>query len=525
MSNRHRKGAIVLASALCACMGLFAVGCAADGAQPDEGPVSYLPEIVERDDGTLVQRTPSETINETALDGSYVYYYQSEETVASYPFNTYYLDADSRGCNSCHDDLADTLNHMEWSHVDLTNDYGIQITVQMCLDCHTFGYGYMTNQNSFGSLIHGIHAVENGESDCWSCHAAVGSGEGMQLWDEVKHSQLRGIAPVTDVQGDFSYDQDTITPNESLFDFGWLYYDNDYLRADKTAEGAQPDQETFDNWTITVSGEVDKETTYTLPELLEQLGAESTVATFHCTLNPAGGPLIQNCEYTGISLQALLDAVGVADGATKLQILSSDGFVEVVDIDKADNALLATEVNGEVLPWAQGYPVQLVMPGSAAPAWVKEVSDIIVMTEEDAAASQEWNGWPKENEEGDNYLNYYTVGHWPFVDESTEFVNKPGVAIFDFEEGQIVKTGEPYEFAGYATAYDETIAAIEFSMDGGITWTSFEVSDVTNERWVNWRFAYTPEADAAYVLSVRAVTDTGRVSDEPAEIMFNAKSE
>ena len=61
-------------------------------------------------------------------------------------------------------------------------------------------------------------------------------------------------------------------------------------------------------------------------------------------------------------------------------------------------------------------------------------------------------------------------------------------------------------------------------MDGGISWKRFDTPNVTNAKWVIWHFTYTPQEETAYVLSVRAITDTGRVSDEPVEVMFNAKS-
>lgn len=494
---------------------------AGDEAKPPAAS-TYLPAVIEKENGVKVQRTPDETIEQNTLDGGYSYFLQSEETIEQAPYNTTYLHADERGCGSCHEDLAEKLNNMTWSHVDLTNSYGIQITVQMCKDCHTFGYGYMANQHSFGSIIHGIHEDASDDIDCWSCHVGTDPAKGMQLWDEAKYTQLRGIRAVSPVEGDFSYDQDKITPNDALFDFDWLYYDNDYMRHEKTAENAELDQETFDNWTVTVSGAVANESTKTLPELVETFGTEDMTATLHCTLDSIGGPLIQNCEYTGVPLKKMLEAAGVAEDAAALQILSSDGFVEVMDIAKADNTLLGLKVNGETLPWAQGYPVVLVAPGAAAPAWVKEVSDIVVLTKDEAAAYQEWNGWPKEID--GSYLDYYAPGSWPFVTDSTEFVNKPSTAIFDFQNGQIIETGKPYEFTGYATAYDETIAAVEFSMDGGISWTRFDTPNVTNAQWVIWHFTYTPPEDSAYVLSVRAITDTGRVSDEPVEMMFNAKS-
>ena len=56
-----------------------------------------------------------------------------------------------------------------------------------------------------------------------------------QLWDVAKHSELRGITPVADVTGDFSFNQDKTTPVDELFDFGWDYFDLDYLRTENTA--------------------------------------------------------------------------------------------------------------------------------------------------------------------------------------------------------------------------------------------------------------------------------------------------
>lgn len=61
-------------------------------------------------------------------------------------------------------------------------------------------------------------------------------------------------------------------------------------------------------------------------------------------------------------------------------------------------------------------------------------------------------------------------------------------------------------------------------MDGGVTWTRFDTPNVTRDNWVIWNFTYTPEADSAYVLSIRSVTTEGRVTEEPIEVLFNAKS-
>jgi DMSO/TMAO reductase YedYZ molybdopterin-dependent catalytic subunit len=474
----------------------------------------YAPVVTELEDGTRIQRTPTEGENHTTLDTSYTYHLP-EETV---PYNTYYLKADQRGCNACHADLAETLNNMDYAHVDLSNSYGIQITVQMCIDCHTFGYGYMTNQNSFGSLIHGIHA--EGQADCWNCHVATGSGDGMQLWDVEKHNQLRGITAVSDVQGEFAFDQDLTTSVEDAFDFDWNYYDLDYLRHDKTAEGAELDQEMFDTWTITVTGTDGTTKTWTLPDLIAEFDSVTVPVTFACTLNPTGGPLIMNAVYTGVPLNDVFASMGIDPTSEDFGGITStapDGFAESVQGSNYTEAYLVYQIDGESLPWAQGYPVQLMVPGSAAPASVKEVSDITVLTPEEAELVHEWNGWPRETEGTD----YYTPGNWPFTDYNG-YQNKPNVALFHFSEGQIIETGQPYEFTGYAYAYDKRIVAMEFSMDGGVTWTRYETPDTTNANWVIWHFTYTPEADSAYVLSIRSVAEDGSVTEEPIEVMFNA---
>lgn len=486
-----------------------------DAADPAETTLleQYAPQVSVLDDGTFVQRTPSEGTNLWTLDGSYTYHMPEGDFV---PYNTYYLKADSRGCNACHADLAQTLNASPYQHVDLSNSYGIQVTVQMCIDCHTFGWGYITNQNAFGSLVHGIHAT--GQADCWNCHVATGSGEGMQLWDEAKHTQLRGITAVPDVQGAFSWDQDLTTPVDELFNFGWDYFELDYLRTANTANNVPLDQQMFDEWTITVSGAVGQELTYTLPELIERFESVTVPVTFHCTLNPTGGPLIGNAVYTGVRLTDLLAEAGADLSAMGgITVMAPDGFTESALADNFSEAYICYQIDGEPLPWGQGYPVQLVVPHTAAPASVKQVSDIVVITPEEAEGIHEWNGWPRQTAGTD----YYTPGNWP-LDDSNGYQNKPNVALFDFVEGQVVETGQPYEFWGYATAYDQPIVALEFSMDGGATWTRFDTAGAVADNWVIWHFTYTPEFDSAYVLSVRSVSADGRVTEEPIEVMFNA---
>ena len=457
------------------------------------------PWVITLEDGRQVQKTPDDL-------GQAVY--QMPKEAVSY--NMQYLKADERGCTSCHADLAKHLEQMDYHHVDLTNDLGIDVTVQMCLDCHSYSPGYLTEVNGFGSLIHGIHNVGEVSEDagaCFTCHDATNDGGGMQLWDVVKHDRLRGITDVPNVTGDFSSSQDDLVPVDSLFNYEWLYWDYDYFRMDNENNDVPLDQERFDEWTITVTGLVDKEVTYTLPDLIAQAPSVTRTMKMQCVINPVGGPYIANCEVTGVPLSWLTDQAGIKPEAGSFTATCPDASAQVTLLENLEGRepLLVYEIDGKPLSWEHGYPVMLWIGGAGGAASnIKSVSDIIFNGSSAEEIGHQYVGWAKED---------------------GGFYNKPNAGLWGTKEGEIINVGEPYVFSGYADGFDKRIAAVEFSMDGGSTWTHFDTPDTDVDKWITWEFAFTPEKETAYVLHVRAVSEDGTVTDEPVELMVNARGE
>ena len=78
--------------------------------------------------------------------------------------------------------------------------------------------------------------------------------------------------------------------------------------------------------------------------------------------------------------------------------------------------------------------------------------------------------------------------------------------------------GTAMTFEGYAGDYDRAIAAIQFSIDGGRTWT-------TCDKLVHWQFAYTPRQPGEFRLLVRSVNDRGEASPVPDSVPFLVKAE
>lgn len=475
----------------------------------------YAPEVVTLEDGTQVQRTPTDP-------GGYFQMGYANNT----NYNTYYLNADNRGCASCHTDLAQLVADMDFFHLELSNGYGSDVTVGDCLMCHDQGYGYVEQTQEFGSLIHGIHtrqAFKDMGGDCMSCHTATANGDGLELWDLAKYDVLQGITDVADPQGTFSYDQ---TTTSDFFGASWFYGPTNVENIGKQLAGVEEDPAVFDTWEITVSGLVDESFSMTLTDLIATAPSETFIATNQCIMNPPGGEQVSNMELTGVPISWLLEQAGVQEGATAVMSVAPDGWSRGVPLELLEESggYLVYEVNGELLDYDDGFPVMTFYPGWAAPSCIRWVSELqVVDTPLDELKI--WTGWTDSDGTG---INEYNGGHM-YSDAAAEqadevfFVNKPNVGILHFHEGQIIPAGEAYTFEGYATAFDEQVVAVEFSLDGGQTWTSYDTSDSDYTKWVYWRWSFTPETASSYVLQVRAVTDTGKVSYQPDTVMFTVK--
>ena len=88
----------------------------------------YAPEIIRYSNGQLVQRTPTEY--------ECPHWMQQSWTIS---YNTYYLDADNRGCNSCHADMNAMIENMEYKHANesTTKRSRRTATVNQCISCQS----------------------------------------------------------------------------------------------------------------------------------------------------------------------------------------------------------------------------------------------------------------------------------------------------------------------------------------------------------------------------------------------------
>ena len=82
------------------------------------------------------------------------------------------------------------------------------------------------------------------------------------------------------------------------------------------------------------------------------------------------------------------------------------------------------------------------------------------------------------------------------------------------------RVGQPLTIAGYANDFDKRIKAVQFSLDDGQTWTTFDTPDTVPDKNLYWKFEYLPEIPGMYQLLVRSINEDDVPSPTPAVIDF-----
>lgn len=82
------------------------------------------------------------------------------------------------------------------------------------------------------------------------------------------------------------------------------------------------------------------------------------------------------------------------------------------------------------------------------------------------------------------------------------------------------RVGEPIVFEGYADDFAHGISAVQFSLDDGVSWTSYPTEGAVPDKGMNWTFSYKPTAPGRYLMRARAVDGEGRPSEVVTRFAF-----
>ena len=286
---------------------------------------------------------------------------------------------------------------------------------------------------------------------------------------------------------------------------------------------------------IEVKGKVVKPLSLSLDDLKTGFDPVELVAVHQCSGNSrgffdprvgggqAGNGLMGNARWKGVPLKSILEKAGVSAGSVEVSFGGLDGPVipETPDFAKSlklDHALdgevmLAYQMNGEDLPWLNGFPVRLVVPGFFGTYWVKHLNEITVL---DTPLD---NFWMKTAYRvPDNDCACVPAGTKP---ETTVPIGRFAVRSFitSVENGAKVAAGQPTALRGIAFDGGSGIAKVEVSADGGKTFAPAVLGeDLGKFSFREWTASVTLSA-GDHALMVRATNVL--TESQPMEATWN----
>ena len=252
-------------------------------------------------------------------------------------------------------------------------------------------------------------------------------------------------------------------------------------------------------WRLHVQGMVDKPLTLSLAEL-RNLPPTTEYVTFACISNDVGGNLISTGSFTGIPLRDLVAMASPGAGARWVAFRSRDGYTEslpLADVQRSAEIMVAYDLDGSPLPDSHGFPARMVIPGRygmKAPKWL----DSVELGAQETGGYWEQQGWD----------------HNAIVRTTSRF-DLP-------REGDILKLGQ-ISLAGIAFGGTRGVSKVEYTTDGGSTWNEAPFDPPLSPlTWVLWRATWTPRAEGAYRLMVRATDGQGQVQESRASGSYPA---
>jgi DMSO/TMAO reductase YedYZ molybdopterin-dependent catalytic subunit len=289
-----------------------------------------------------------------------------------------------------------------------------------------------------------------------------------------------------------------------------------------------------DTYRLTVKGAVDTPLSLSLAELKTLAQPVEVVAVNQCSGNSRGFSMprvfgaqlgngsMGNARWIGVPLKAVLEKAGVKTdarqvtfrGLDKPVLPSTPEFIKALDISHAMDGepMIAWSMNGTDLPFLNGYPIRLVVPGYFGTYWVKHLSEIEVL-------DHVYDGFfmAKGYRVPDNDCFCIAPGTTP---AQTRPISKLPVRSFitRVNQGDVLPLNKSVVLKGIAFDGGAGVNKVEISIDGGNVWREATLGqDLGRFSFREWTLAITFTSKGATQLMVRASNRAGETQPLQAD--------
>lgn len=217
-------------------------------------------------------------------------------------------------------------------------------------------------------------------------------------------------------------------------------------------------------------------------------------------------------KWTGVPLATLLAMAGTSPETVCVMPVGADGIERPMPIAKAlePDTLMAYAMNDEPLLPDHGFPARALVPGWGGIASIKWVTELVVSLN------------PIHTDKNTHAYVYAGDGYEPeppaLGPATTHGTLKAVIALpypATLARGRCA-------IAGFAFSPFDRIAAVEVSLDGGVTWQRAALTGPNIERaGTRWTFDFDAKPDLDGI-AARAIDASGNVQWAPHEQRFNA---
>jgi len=293
-----------------------------------------------------------------------------------------------------------------------------------------------------------------------------------------------------------------------------------------------------DTYTIHINGLVDKELKISLNDLKTKFEQVEVTAVLQCGGNSrsaftpiAGGIQWGNgamgcATWKGVRLSDILSMAGLKkdaewigfNGSEKTAYYETPSFIRELEIKELDDhVILAYQMNGEDLPYLNGYPLRLVIPGKYSDSWVKMLSNITVTNKYKSLFFMDIAYRVPDNdcecEEPDNKV------------KTTKPITKMNVKSIIGYPTPNMKFNLKSHFVIRGLAWDDGhgIQDVMVSTDAGKTWGKALLDDGKLGRYAYraFRFAFKPTKYGEVTIMTKAINKIGKEQPFAKDIKWN----
>ncbi|MCK9491913.1 MAG: molybdopterin-dependent oxidoreductase [Sulfurimonas sp.] len=317
--------------------------------------------------------------------------------------------------------------------------------------------------------------------------------------------------------------KDAITPNDAFF-VRWHM-------------PRIPVHKYIDTYRLSIHGAVKKHTYLSLDELKSEFEQVEITAVMQCGGNSRsafvpttsgiqwGNGAMGCAKFKGVRLKDVLDRVGLdkdarwvgLNGDDKAAFHKTENFKRELALSEInENVIIAYEMNGEELPFLNGYPIRLIVPGMYSDSWVKMLSNISVTKE-----YQELFYMDKAYRIADNECECEEPDNLAKKTKPITTMNIKSVIAYP-KNGSSIKVDANIVAKGVAFDSGNGIKEVLISVDDGKNWAKAELGDeLSLFAFREFKFAFRAKSRGVLTIMAKAINNLGEEQPKASAIKWN----